>query len=172
MSGVDKGDQFRGYYRVWLKCMKYYKYILFDVSITNAFILSSYVPTTTSKHTLKKFRLMLATQLIGNYNRRRRAGRPSSNATSTLGTCRRWWPTLQQRPRLQLHLPSHGQSRRCVYCGSYRSPQRRRECVAMQRVSRPADAMPNRQSGRYRLLQPLACKLISLLPALILYNLV
>ena len=87
MSGVDKGDQLRGYYRVRLKCMKYYKYIFWflfdiDVSITNAFILSSYVPTTTSKHTLKKFRLMLATQLIGNYNSRRRAGRPSSNATS------------------------------------------------------------------------------------------
>ena len=57
MSVVDEGDQLHGYYRVRLKCMKYYKYIFgflfddIDVSITNAFTLSSYVPTTTSKRT-------------------------------------------------------------------------------------------------------------------------
>ena len=45
MAGVDKGDQIRQYYRVRTRCYKYYKYILwflFDVSITNSFILSSF----------------------------------------------------------------------------------------------------------------------------------
>ena len=66
MSGVDKGDQLRRYYRVRLKYMKCYKYIfwfVFDVSITNAYILSSFIATTSitvSAHTLKKFRLTLA----------------------------------------------------------------------------------------------------------------
>ena len=42
MGGVDRGDLLRGYYHVRLKSRKVYKYIanfLFDVSITNAFIL-------------------------------------------------------------------------------------------------------------------------------------
>ena len=61
MNGVDRGDQMRNYYRVRLKSMKYYKYVfwfLFDVSITNAFILTSFVPatiTTLSSHSLKNF---------------------------------------------------------------------------------------------------------------------
>ena len=42
MGGVDHGDQLRGYYHVRLKNRKYYKYIflfLFDVSITNSYVL-------------------------------------------------------------------------------------------------------------------------------------
>ncbi len=42
MGGVDRGDQLRGYYQVRMKCRKVYKYIynfLFDVAITNAFII-------------------------------------------------------------------------------------------------------------------------------------
>ena len=43
MGGVDLGDQLHKYYSVRLKCNKNYKYFfwfIFDVSITNAFILS------------------------------------------------------------------------------------------------------------------------------------
>ena len=43
MGGVDTGDQLKGYYRVRLKCKKNYKYVfwfIFDVAITNAYILS------------------------------------------------------------------------------------------------------------------------------------
>ena len=140
MNGVDKGDQLRKYYHVRLKCMKYYKYIfwfLFDVSITNAYILSSFVPTTlvsVSAHTLKKFRLSLATQLIGNYCSRKRAGRPRHSTATPhlpppLPPADDGGPQLQQRPRLQLHFPSHTQSKRCVYCASYRTPSRRKESV-------------------------------------------
>ena len=44
MGGVDLGDQLRGSYHVRLKNRKNYKYIfcfLFDVAITNAYILHS-----------------------------------------------------------------------------------------------------------------------------------
>ena len=42
MGGVDRGDQIRGYYSCRTKCRKFYKYIfyfLFDVAVTNAYIL-------------------------------------------------------------------------------------------------------------------------------------
>ena len=42
MGGVDRNDQLRQYYAIWMKGRKYYKYIwwfLFDVAVTNAYIL-------------------------------------------------------------------------------------------------------------------------------------
>ena len=44
MSGVDTGDQLRGYYSCRTKSRKFYRYVffLFDVAITNAFILSKH----------------------------------------------------------------------------------------------------------------------------------
>ena len=45
MAGVDRGDQLRGYYSCRTKSRKFYRYIfhfLFDVSVTNAFILWKY----------------------------------------------------------------------------------------------------------------------------------
>ena len=78
MAGVDKGDQLRSNYRVRLKSRKYYKYIfwfLFDVAITNAYILSNYTATTTTKPSLKNFWLKPASQLIHNYMSRARLGR-------------------------------------------------------------------------------------------------
>ena len=77
MGGVDRGDQLRGYYNCRTKSRKFYKYIfyfLFDVSITNAFILWKHFSSATGM-TLKEFRLHLAEQLIGDYCSRRRAGR-------------------------------------------------------------------------------------------------
>ena len=85
MGGVDLGDQLRKYYSVRLKCNKNYKYIfwfLFDVCITNAFILSKFCTTTTptsvNQEKLKGFRVRLAKSLIGNYNSRQRGRRRSS----------------------------------------------------------------------------------------------
>ena len=49
MGGVDRGDQLRGYYHVRLKCVKNYKYIfwfLFEVAVTNAYILTHYTVAT------------------------------------------------------------------------------------------------------------------------------
>ena len=80
MGGVDRNDQLRGYYQVRLKCRKYYNYIfwcLFDVAITNMFLLCrdySNLPYNSTK----EFRIDLAKDLIGNYNSRKRLGHPSS----------------------------------------------------------------------------------------------
>ena len=76
MGGVDLGDQLRKYYSVRLKCNKNYKYLfwfLFDVCITNAFILSKFcttTPTSVNQEKLKGFRVLLAKSLIGDYNSR------------------------------------------------------------------------------------------------------
>ena len=78
MGGVDRGDQLRGYYSCRTKSRKFYKYIfhfLFDVAITNSYILQkSFCPNSTIKN-IKDFRLKLAMQLIGEYCSRQRAGR-------------------------------------------------------------------------------------------------
>ena len=137
MGGVDKGDQLRNYYKVRLKCMKYYKYIfwfLFDVSITNSYILSCFVPSSTLKLTLKQFRLRLASQLIDNYCSRKRAGRPKRSTTTPhppppLPSPDSGGPPSTQSLRPNLHLPSHTRSKRCVYCREYRTPRRRKESV-------------------------------------------
>ena len=69
MGGVDKRDQLRQYYRVRTRCRKYYKYIfwfLFDVAITNSYILSLFTPTTIPRthQRLKAFRLRLLTSWL------------------------------------------------------------------------------------------------------------
>ena len=65
MGGVDRGDQLRGYYCCRTKSRKFYKYLfyfLFDVAITNAFILYKHFHSHPSKslHTVKEFRLKRA----------------------------------------------------------------------------------------------------------------
>ena len=123
MAGVDKGDQLRGYYVVRLKSMKYYRYIfwfLFDVCVTNTYVLMRYQPTTAvpqSQQNLKNFRLRLAHQLIGTYQSRKRAGRPRKSATCVRSTIE------------LLHMPSHSPSQRCIYCQQHRAPPRRKESV-------------------------------------------
>ena len=79
MGGVDLGDQHRGYYHVRMKCRKFYKYIanfLFDVSITNSFILHN-ISHGDKKMKSVRFREKLAMELIGSYCSRKRAGRGS-----------------------------------------------------------------------------------------------
>ena len=67
MGGVDLGDQLRKYYSVRLKCTKNYKYVfwfIFDVCITNAYVLSGFVPSsniTLEQGRLKNVRVRLAT---------------------------------------------------------------------------------------------------------------
>ena len=81
MGGVDRGDQLCGYYSCKIKSRKFYKYIfffLFDVAITNAYILhKNYTPEPKPRN-MKEFRLRLATGLIGDYCTKCRPGRRSS----------------------------------------------------------------------------------------------
>ena len=85
MGGVDLGDQYRKYYQVRMKSHKSYKYIfwfLVEVCILNSFVLCHYSASATKTiTTYLDFRLMLAEQLIGDYNGRKRRGRPPSQAT-------------------------------------------------------------------------------------------
>ena len=76
MAARDKGDQSRRYYHCRIKSKKFYKYIyyfLFDVTITNAFILYRGWSGAT-EITIKQFRIQLAKKLIGGYCSRYRAG--------------------------------------------------------------------------------------------------
>ena len=69
MGGVDRGDQLRGYYNCRSKSRKFYKYILLDTAVTNAYILhTQYTESPTFKH-VKDFRVALAKSLIGDYCR-------------------------------------------------------------------------------------------------------
>ena len=80
MGGVDNGDQMRGYYECRKRSRKFYKYIyhfLFDVTVTNCFILHKHFGHG-MKMSLKEFRLKLASQLIGDYCSRSRLGRRPS----------------------------------------------------------------------------------------------
>ena len=68
----------RGYYLCRVKSRKFYKYIfyfLFDVSITNAFILYKNFCSSPTFNSIKKFRLQLAKELIVDYCSRSRVGR-------------------------------------------------------------------------------------------------
>ena len=79
MGGVDRNDQLRGYYSIKLKSRKNYMYLFFaavDIAITNSFVLSKFFPDL-RKENVKEFRLALANLLIGEYNSRKRRGRPS-----------------------------------------------------------------------------------------------
>ena len=117
MGGVDED-----YYHVRLKCTKKYKYIfwfMYDVGVTNAFILhSKFDVTTGTPMTQKQFRVKLAEQLIGDYCSRKRTGRPRKRSCPPNNT-----------PTSITHLPSHSKSTRCVYCRDVRSPPRRKESV-------------------------------------------
>ena len=110
MGGVDNNDQLRGYYHVRLKCRKYYKYIfwfLFDLAITNSFILCKQ-HTDLRVDSLKAFRADLAKQLIADYCSRKRLGRPAL--------------TRPIKRFCQAHFPTKASNRghRCHYCYSYR----------------------------------------------------
>ena len=115
MGGVDRNDQLRGYYNIEVKSRKFYKYLFYaalDVAITDTFIMCKFFPTLKQKN-LKEFRVQLANELIGNYNTRKRRGRPSqSQGVSGFSS---------------QHFPSKAVTRRnrCHFCIKYkRGPPR------------------------------------------------
>ena len=145
MRGVDRGDQLRKYYSVRLKCNKNYKYVfwfLFDVCITNAFILSKLCtgpePTTRDEGRLKAFHAQLAKALIGEYNSRQRAGRRSSKGAQQ-----------PSPPHITFHSPHHHNQQRCVFCSQHHNPPRRRESVwqCIQCEGIPTLCLTGREDG-------------------------
>ena len=158
MGGVDKGDQLRQYYRVRTRCRKNYKYIfwfLFDVAVTNSYILSLFTPTTLprSHQHLKAFRLKLADQLVGNYNTQKQLGRPRSlpaHLPPAIPPPQQHGPLPPQAVRTTLHLPSRLQKkRRCVYCSQYREPRERHDVLWYCKVcsGEPALCMTGNEDG-------------------------
>ena len=117
MGGADHNDQLCGYYHVWYKCRKSYKYVfwfLLDLAITNAYVLSQLNPDNRAKH-VKVFRASLENELIGTYSAKRRAGLPSIGPP-TMRFCQHCSP-------MKVEWPYH----RCHYCHNYR--KRRQETV-------------------------------------------
>ena len=108
MGGVDRNDQLRQYYCVRLKSRKFYKYIfwfLFELAVANSYVLTRYVPST-GHHCCHfvDYRLELAKQLIGDYNSRKRRGRPST--------------TISPQPLVSVHhfpmkAPTRSKCQRC-----------------------------------------------------------
>lgn len=118
MGGVDRGDQLRGYYHCRVKSRKFYKYIfyfLLDVTITNAFVLYKNFCSPPTFNTVKKFRLQLAKELIGDYSTRRRAG-PGGGVIRPL--------LLQHFPMKVAKEPSEPERKRRRVCCSERNKKR------------------------------------------------
>ena len=89
MGGVDRNDQLRQYYAIRMKGRKYYKYIwwfLFDVAVTNAYVLCKN-HTNLTVPSVKDFRIDLAKALIGEYCSRKRIGRPQWKRSGGLFSC-------------------------------------------------------------------------------------
>ena len=108
MGGVDRNDQLRQYYHVRLKSRKYYKYLfwmIFDVTITNAYLLSQMSLTIDKRATksVKDFRVCLSKELLEGYCTRKRRGRR---------------PRLSPKKFHCDHFPEKGDGKqhRCDYC--------------------------------------------------------
>ena len=117
MGGVDLNDQLRGYYSVRSKGRKFYKYIwwfLFDVATTNSYILCKHYSTLTNC-TIQDFRTQLAKSLIGDFNGRKRRGRPSLTAPSAQRFCTAHFPMRNEKKS------------RCYYC--YHQRRERHETI-------------------------------------------
>lgn len=91
---IDHNDQLRGYYSLRTKGKKCYKYIwwfLFDVAVTNMYILAKYHSPMVVK-SVKQFRASLARDLIGDFQGRKRRGRPVSSSNPSHQFCVNHFP--------------------------------------------------------------------------------
>lgn len=116
MDGVDRGEQLRGFYNCRVKSRKFYKYIfyfLFDVAITNAFILYRNFYSSPTCTTIKKFRIQLARELIGDYSTRCRTG-PGGRVIRPL--------PLRHFPMKIINEPER-KRRRCSRCSQSKNKQ-------------------------------------------------
>ena len=107
MGSVDHNDQFCQYYHVQLKCSKYYKYIfwfLFDVTVSNSFIILKTNPEMAAiTRLVKAFRTYLAMEMLSGYCSRKRKGRK---------------PSIPRRPFSTDHFPIKGDGKQhpCDHC--------------------------------------------------------
>ena len=82
MGGVDHNDQLRQYCHMRLKFRRYYKYLfwfLYDVTVSNAFIVSKTNPDMAAEtRSVKDFLTCLAKEMLPGYCSRKRKGRKLS----------------------------------------------------------------------------------------------
>ena len=89
MRGVDRGDQAIAYYNIGRRSTKWWKRIfsyMIESAILNSYVVDGYVRTT--EHSMKgrakmdflKFRLEVATDLVGSFSSRKRPGRRVSSS--------------------------------------------------------------------------------------------
>ena len=112
MGGVDNNDQLRWYYHVRLKCRKYYKYIfwfLFDLMVTNSFILCR--DFTDLPYKSVEFRVALAKELIGSYASRKRSGHPR-HTPAACRFCQAHFPTRREENGHHCHHCYHNKKQR------------------------------------------------------------
>jgi hypothetical protein len=125
MGGVDLNDQLRNYYTFHLKSRKSYKYIfffLFQLCVTNAFILCKHHSSIKVRN-IKMFREKLAVELIGEYRSRKRPGRPSLISP----------PTIKKHKLNHFPFKGNNSIHRCYYCSHYHNKRKQttwlcREC--------------------------------------------
>ena len=115
MGGIDHNDQLRGYYSVRSKGRKGYKYIwwfLFDLALTNMFILAKHHSSQTQTvKSVKDFRTNLAQSLIGDYSSRKRRGRPVTSSIPSRRFCDDHFPRRAEK-KGRCHLCYHDKHER------------------------------------------------------------
>ena len=76
---------------------------IYDVTVTNSYILCKHYSSLTAR-SVSKFRTDLAKSLIGDFNGRKRRGRPSNTAPLAQRFCASHFPTKKEKKH------------RCHYC--------------------------------------------------------
>ncbi|PFX26968.1 PiggyBac transposable element-derived protein 5 [Stylophora pistillata] len=110
MGGVDRNDQMKSYYTIPVAGKKWWSRIFYDLidrAIFNSFVLYQESPHCASRN-LKKFRIDLAKQLVGNFCSRGKRGRPSDEGPQLPRYIERHFPDF-----LPLNESGKRKERRC-----------------------------------------------------------
>lgn len=113
MGGVDRNDQMKSYYMIPVAGKKWWSRIFYDLidrAIYNSFVLYQESPHCPSIN-LKKFRIDLAKQLVGNFCSRGKRGRPSDEGPQLARYIERHFPDF-----LPLNESGKRKERRCKVC--------------------------------------------------------
>lgn len=131
MGGVDKFDQAMAAYSISWKSRRWWVKLLYyfvDSAIVNSYILHKCSAQTRKEKPCSqlKFRSVLADELIGTYNSRKRKG-PAQPVAQKFRKIDGRSVSIEDNIRqtnVGEHLPIKGTSRRCGYCSTKQNPKR------------------------------------------------
>lgn len=131
MGAVDKFDQAMAAYAISWKSRRWWVKLLYyfvDSAIVNAFILHKYSVQARKEKPCSqlKFRTVLANELIGTYNTRKRKG-PAHTVAKKFKKIDGRGVSIEdniRRTNVGEHLPIKGTSRRCGYCSTQKNSKR------------------------------------------------